>query len=79
MSVDMCKSTYAEDVEPGDELDFSMDELCYSDAAEQAYATIERKTDWWDGTTGEPWVTLFTTQGQFDVPADHRVMRKVEE
>lgn len=79
MSVDTCKRIYAEDIEVGDQLDFSMDEYGYNDAAEAAYASVERKTDWWAGETGEPWVTLYTDQGRFDMPADHHVMRKVQE
>lgn len=75
----MCKSVYAEDVEAGDELDFSMDDFCYNDLADQSYALLERKTDWWSGENGEPWVTLHTDQGTFDMPADHKVMRKVQE
>jgi hypothetical protein len=77
--ITLTKSAYAEDVEPGDELDFSMDELCYNDDADAAYARVERKTDWWDGTTGAPWCTLYTDQGEYDVPAEHRVSRKVQE
>lgn len=79
MSVDMCKTIYAEDIEPGDQLDLSMDELCYSASAEAEYAEVERKTDWWNGESGEPWCTLYTSQGRFEVPADHRVKRKVQE
>jgi hypothetical protein len=77
--IDLTKTAYAEDIEPDDELDFSQDELCYTDAADQNYATVERKTDWWDGSTGEPWCTLHTNQGSFDVPADHRVRMRVQE
>jgi hypothetical protein len=75
----LTKSAYAEDVEPGDQLDFSLDEFCYNDLADESYATLERKTDWWSGDDGQPWCTLFTDQGTFDVPADHRVSRKVQE
>lgn len=78
MSVDTCRSTFAEDIEVGDLLDFSMDELCYNDYAECNYAEVKNKTDWWDAASGEPWCTLYTDQGVFEVPADHKVMLKVE-
>lgn len=77
--IDFTKMVYAEDVEPDDELDFSQDELCYNDDAESAYAKVERKIDWWSGEDGEPWCTLYTDQGVFDIPADHRVRIKVQE
>lgn len=77
--IDLTTTIYAEDVEPGAELDFSQDELCYNDDADEQYATVNRKTDWWDAVNGEPWCTLFTTQGDFEVPADHRVRIKVQE
>lgn len=79
MSIDLTKPAYAEDVEPDDELDFSQDEFCYNDDADASYAKVERKTDWWSGDDGAPWCTFVTDQGTFDVPADHRVMRKVQE
>lgn len=79
MSVDLCKDTFAEWVEPGDQLDFAQDEWGYNDAADAGYATVDRKTDWWDGETGDPWITIYSDQGTFDMPADHVVKRLVVE
>jgi hypothetical protein len=79
VSVDLCKDSFAEWIEPGDKLDFAQDEWCYNDDADAAYATVIRKTDWWHGETGDPWITFYTDQGVFDVPADHTVKLKVEE
>jgi hypothetical protein len=79
MSIDMVRSVYAEDVEPGDQLDFAEDEYGWNENADQAYATVNRCTEWYDGTTGEPWVTLYTSQGDYEMPASHFVKKKVEE
>jgi hypothetical protein len=79
VSVDLCKDTLVEWVEPGDQLDFAQDEYGYNDDADASYATVDRKTDWWSGEDGDPWVTLYTSQGIFDMPADHTVKRKVQE
>jgi hypothetical protein len=75
----MVKPVYAEDVEPDTELDFAEDEYGWNDKADQAYAVVLRRTEWYDGATGEPWVTLHTDQGSFDMPASHLVKMKVVE
>lgn len=79
MSVDLVKTIYAEDVNVGDELDFAEDEYCWNDLADSAYATISRRTEWYNGHTGEPWVTLITSQGDFEMPAAHQVKKRVIE
>lgn len=77
MSIDTVRNVFAEDVEPSDELDFAEDEYGYNDLADFAYATVERRTEWYDGKTGEPWVTLHTDQGSYEMPAAHLVKKKV--
>jgi len=79
VSIDLVKSIFAEDVDPSDELDFSDDEYCYNDLADFAFATVQRRTEWYDGATGEPWITLHTDQGSYEMPADHLVKKKIIE
>lgn len=79
MSIDMVTSVFAEFVEASDELDFADDEYGYNDLADFAYAKVERCTQWYDGITGEPWVTLHTNQGSYEMPAEHKVKKRIIE
>lgn len=73
------KSIYAEEVDTHDQLDFDGDEYADNDQALYGYAVVERKTEWYDGQTGFPWVSLYTTQGIFDMPAGHLVKLKLDD
>lgn len=79
MSTDLCKNTWAEDIEIGDELNLDGDEYGDNEQAIFGYAVVERKTEWWDGSTGFPWITLTTSQGEFEVPSSHVFKVKIEE
>jgi len=82
MSVDTCKPVYADNIEPDDEIDLDGDEYAEDldpAVAMSGYALVERKTEWYDAATGFPWVTLWTTQGNFEMPAGHLVKLKVVE
>jgi hypothetical protein len=78
VSIDTTKTILAEDVEAGFELDLDGDEYGDNELAVYGYATVERRSDWWDGQSGEPMVTLYTTQGEFEMPAGHTVKIRVQ-
>jgi len=79
MSINICKDVLAEDIEPDFELDLDGDEYGDNEFAIFGYAVVLRRTEWYDANTGEPWVTLYTSQGDFEMPAGHAVKVKVEE
>ncbi len=78
MSIDMVKPIYAEDVEVGDQLDFADDEYGWNDEADFGFAEVLSKKDWYAKELDELYVTLITDQGTFDMPAAHRVKRKID-
>ncbi len=77
--VDTTKETYAEDIEAGDELDFDNDEYADNEQAMFSFALVLAKHEWYDPGTKDPWVSLETSQGVFDMPAGHLVKLKVTE
>lgn len=79
MSTDICKKVLAEDVNIGDELDFDGDEYGDNEFAVFGYAKVVGILWWHNYDEEEPWVTLNTTQGEFEMPAGHRVKVKVED
>lgn len=79
MSIDLCREVFADVIDDGDELDFEDDEYADNENAMYGFAKVEHKTEWYDGETGHPWVTLYTSQGRFEMPAGHLVKLKVVE
>lgn len=78
MSIDTVKRVMAEDIEEDDEIDLDGDEYGDNEDAAYNYATVSRITHCWDGVTGDPLVTLHTSQGTFDFPAGHYLKVKIE-
>jgi hypothetical protein len=79
MSADICRKGLAEDLEIGDELDLDGDEYGDNENAIFGYATVKGMLWWHNYDTESPWVTVNTTQGEFDMPAGHTVKIKIEE
>jgi hypothetical protein len=77
--INLTRNTVAEEIEVDDEIDFDGDEYGDNEKAAAEYATVVAVTEWWDGETGYPWITLHTTQGSFEMPAGHNVRLKVVE
>jgi hypothetical protein len=75
--VDLCKDRFAEYIEPGDELDFDDDEYADNENASYSFAVVSSVRQWYDAAK-DPWITLVTSQGSFDMPAGHYVKIKVD-
>ncbi len=67
--IDTVVSVMAEYVEIGNELDLDGDEYCDNEYAIYEYAKVLDIHDWY--RYGDPWITLTTSQGKFDIPAGH--------
>ncbi len=78
MSIDLCREVAADEIDEGDELDLEDDEYGDNSQAMYGFATVLRKSEWYDEDSF-PWVTLKTSQGEFDMPAGHLVKLKVSE
>ena len=76
--IDVVKEIRAVEVELGDELDFDGDEYGDNESAIFGYAVVEKAKEWYD-EDNDPWVTLGTTQGEFDMPAGHLVKLRIVE
>lgn len=79
MSIDTVRRIVAEDVEEDDELDLYGDEYGDNENAIYNYALVTKVTPCWDGQSGEPLITLTTSQGVFDFPAGHYLKVKVND
>lgn len=79
MSIDTTKPVVAEEVETGDELDFDGDDYADNEMSIFGFAAVNNISHWWDGESGSPMVTLYTSQGDFEMPAGHFVKLKTVE
>lgn len=78
MSIDLCRDVAADEIDEGDLLDLEDNEYGDNPKAMYGFALVERKREWYD-EDNFPWVTLYTDQGTFDMPAGHLVKLKVDE
>lgn len=76
--IDLVKEIAAREVEVDDELDLDGDEYGDNEKAASDYASVLKYAEWYDDDN-YPWVTVATTQGNFDMPAGHLVRVKVIE
>lgn len=78
MSVDVVKEIHAVQIEEGDELDFDGDEYGDNEQAIFGYALVTRRVEWYD-EDHDLWITVVTSQGEFDMPAGHFVKLRIVE
>lgn len=76
--IDLVKEISAREIEVDDELDLDGDEYGDNEKAINGYALVLAYAEWYDDDN-DPWVTIETTQGSFDMPAGHLVKVKVIE
>jgi hypothetical protein len=76
--IDLVKEIAADEIDVDDELDLDGDEYGDNEQAISGYALVTKRTEWYDDEN-YPWVTVVTSQGEFDMPAGHLVKVKVVE
>lgn len=78
MSIDTTRNVRAIRIEVGDQLDLDGDEYGDNEMAIFTFAEVSEVTDYRD-EDGDLWVTLNTSQGEYNFPAGHWIKRKVME